>query len=404
MTALPEPTTLDATRAKVRELLGDSEAFNSLPPEERKAIAQDMVRVGSYMADPDGILSKESSAPLAGAQSRPSRGGVRDAANRASDNHGFAGEDFEGGAIREGTEQFGELIGKVDFSSFVGGLIENVFQAIVTSSIEQMRAYAEMLKSISQTVDDFARENITENNARDWLVETYPDTFDISTSGDDFGGFGDTGSSSAQPRLNTIGDEPEVQLASISQDLGLEKPVSDISDAETEAALVRAARLSMARSRMQLLSRMVLLGINRIVVTDGSIKAKVVFGMRASDIARRRSNASLYDRQKSSNTNISGGGFGFFGFGGGSINANKQAHVTTVQSSLDESSTSLAEVKAQLSGDVRVNFKSDYLAVEKLATPEMLAAIQGHAGTQQPAGSSGAAAGGQQPAESGAEA
>ena len=71
-------------------------------------------------------------------------------------------------------------------------------------------------------------------------------------------------------------------------------------------------------------------------------------------------------------------------FGGGSVNVNEQSHMTTVGSSLDESSTSSASLKAQLSGDVRVNFKSDFLPVEQLATPTMIAAIQGHAAPQEP--------------------
>ena len=39
---------------------------------------------------------------------------------------------------------------------------------------------------------------------------------------------------------------------------------------------------------------------------------------------------------------------------------------------------SKAEVKAKLSGDVRVNFKSDYLPLDKMATPEMMSVIQGN--------------------------
>ena len=35
-------------------------------------------------------------------------------------------------------------------------------------------------------------------------------------------------------------------------------------------------------------------------------------------------------------------------------------------------------MKAKLSGDVRVNFKSDYLPLEKMATPEMMSVIQGN--------------------------
>lgn len=397
---IPDQETLQVTRAKVREILDRSHAFRQLPPEERRAIAQQMVRVGSYMANPDGVLREAApGGPLAEAQERSTARGVRSAADRAASDPGFAGEDFEGGAIREGTEQFGELVGKVDFPAFVGGLIENVFQAIVTSSIEQMRAYGEMLKSVSQSVEDFARENITENNSRDWLVDTYPDVFDIATGEDEFGmaGFGEE--ATPQPRVVVRGEEPEIRLATVSEDLGLAKPITDLSDPATEARLVRAARLAMAKSRMQLLASMILLGINRIVVTDGSIRAKVVFGMRASDVARRRSKASLHDRQAHSKTSLRfGGGLfaGIFGGGGGSVT--RQNHVTTVQSSLDESSASQAQLKAQLSGDVRVNFKSDFLPMEKLATPEMIAAIQGNAAPQPPPalrGSSGETAAGE---------
>jgi len=37
-----------------------------------------------------------------------------------------------------------------------------------------------------------------------------------------------------------------------------------------------------------------------------------------------------------------------------------------------------SKVKAKLSGDVRVNFKSDYLPLDKMATPEMMSVIQGN--------------------------
>jgi hypothetical protein len=52
--------------------------------------------------------------------------------------------------------------------------------------------------------------------------------------------------------------------------------------------------------------------------------------------------------------------------------------MTTVGTALDESSESKAEVKAKLSGEVRVNFKSDYLPLDKMATPEMMSVITGN--------------------------
>ena len=41
----------------------------------------------------------------------------------------------------QGARQFKKLVGSVDFPQFVGGLIQNVFQAIVNASIQQMNAY-----------------------------------------------------------------------------------------------------------------------------------------------------------------------------------------------------------------------------------------------------------------------
>jgi hypothetical protein len=135
----------------------------------------------------------------------------------------------------------------------------------------------------------------------------------------------------------------------------------------------------MARSRQQLLASMVMLGINRIVITDGAINAKVVFQLQANDQAQRRARASLYDSQSSRNKNTSFAG-GSWGWGGaGSVNTNEQRHVTTVSSSVDESSESKAELKSKLTGEVRVNFKSDYFPMEKLASPGMIASIQGNA-------------------------
>ncbi len=73
----------------------------------------------------------------------------------------MVGEGFRAGAVREGVEQLGALVKKVDFPAFVGGLIKNVFQAIVESSIEQMRAYGELIANVAKTVDQFMTDNIS---------------------------------------------------------------------------------------------------------------------------------------------------------------------------------------------------------------------------------------------------
>jgi hypothetical protein len=234
---------------------------------------------------------------------------------------------------------------------------------------------------VAKTVDQFAQDNISENNGRDWLAERFPDDLDISTSSMSGGFAAGDEPPPVQPKLVPKGENPEEALKAISTELDLAKPVTDLSDEAEERRLVTAARLQIARGRQQLLSSMVILGINRIVVTDGLINAKVVFDMKASDTAKRVARASAYDSATSHAATSMDASYGGW-FSPVKASAHAEAsydHVATVESSVDETSESKADVKAKLSGEVRVNFKSDYFPMEKLANPQMIAAIQGNA-------------------------
>ena len=74
---------------------------------------------------------------------------------------------------------------KVNFPTFVGGLIEGVFSSIVKSSIEQMEAYSKMIAAVAKSLQQFRDDNVTENQGRDHMVEKFPDLFEIGV--DDFG-------------------------------------------------------------------------------------------------------------------------------------------------------------------------------------------------------------------------
>jgi hypothetical protein len=380
------PGALEAVRPQVRDTLMAIPSFNEITDAERRELAANMVKVLSYIADPNAVLSETKTAvrpapaPIAVAQAEDP---VTATKRQLSKNPGVIGKEFEAGAVKQGVEQFGALVQKVDFPKFVGGLIQNVFQAIVESSIEQMRAYGELIANVAKTVDQFMADNITAGAGRDFLAQRFPDDLGVDVQGGS-GAFaeGDDAQAAAQPQavLVTKSEDPAVSLAKISQEMNINPPITDLSDANAELRLVTAARLQMARQRQQLLSSMVMLGINRIVVTDGSINAKVVFDMRASDQAKRNYTASMYDRETQRHKESINASYGSW-FTPVSVEAsaeNEQTHVATVGSAVDDSSESKAEVKAKLSGDVRVNFKSDYLPLEKMATPEMMSVIQGN--------------------------
>jgi hypothetical protein len=380
--------TLDIVRPHVRRMLQSSPGYRALPPDQQLEIARNMVRVASYMANPDdlarqelgpsgGVLRRDDSAPTTAAPAaspttapaaRALANPVDQAKSKASDKVGVsAGADFvDASTSRLGTNAR-KLMEAVDFPKFVGGLIQNVFQAIIDASIQQMKAYGELLKSVSQSVDQFAQDNITLDNARAYVADKFPDVLQVAP--------GENGGNTLAMRDV---DDADAAMARINQELGLANPINDISDQEQEARFVQAARLQMARSRQQMLSSMVILGINRIVVTDGLINAKVVFDFRASDEMMRDANAGLTDTQSSMNRNTTKASIGLPWSGASTKNENVQRHMTTVSSSVSEESESKQDMKAKLTGEVRVNFKSDYFPMEKLASPAMLAAIQGN--------------------------
>lgn len=383
---------LAAVRPQVQAMLTQIPAYAGLTGAEQSKLAHDMVKVLAYMNDPNRVVEQTGNAPMAealiGGLGKPDAN--EQTRQNLSKSPGFAGKDFVAGAAREGTEQFGNLVKTVDFPAFVGGLINNVFKVIVETSIEQMRAYGELVAAVAKTAEDYMAENIGMGQGRDYLAQRFPDLVDVDIDDD------------GNSQLKVTAEDEETALAEIHSTLGMPgKPPTEISEAESEMALVNAARLQMAKSRQQLLASMVMLGINRIVVTDGTINAKVKFDMRSTDEAKRAYRASASDKQTSRNKNVSAFGGGFLGFGGGSVNVNEQSHVATVSTGVDETSESKLEMSAKLQGEVRVNFKSDYLPLEKMATPEMIGAIQGNAQPSAPRGMAAGAAGAGAPAGAG---
>jgi len=110
------------------------------------------------------------------------------------------------------------LVGSVDFPTFVADLIKRTFDAIVDASIQQMEAYIELLRNVAKPAEEFMRDND-----------------DAEHGGDD------------RRRAHTDDDVAQLKLAS---------------------------------NRQQMLATMVLMGINRIVVTEGKISASAAFELR----------------------------------------------------------------------------------------------------------------------------
>jgi len=376
-------------RSQVRALLERTDAFRQVPADTRKSIAQGLVDVVAFLADPaagqpglapspDGSASPDGgssegdaagaalAAPLSADGSAVAGGlaqektAAQKTGDRLAGKQDVVGKDFKAAGTQAGVDAFRDLVDSVDFPKFVSGLIEGVFTSIVDSSIRQMQAYGKLLEGVVKSVEQFASDHISQNQARDYLGDRFPDTFSVDTNG-------------GKPRLRLRSglDDEEKALENVKTTLGL-KEAFDVDDEEGEARLLRQAQLEMARLRQQQLATMVLLGINRIVVTDGLINAKVVFDVKANDSANRRARASLYDTQEDgSQSTTSGGGW----FSDDHSSSSSSAHKTVVSSSVDDTSESKAQLKANLTGEVRVNFKSETFPLDKMASQVQMATV-----------------------------
>ncbi len=137
---------------------------------------------------------------------------------------------------------------------------------------------------------------------------------------------------------------------------------ADFSSPEGEQKVLLAAKLEMARQRQKMMALMVMMGINRIVVTRGRINAKVVFDIKANDTAERQAKAGMTSEESRSSTAVAAAWSPWAASGG----VRRSRHKTTVTSSVDDTSESSAQMKAKLTGDVRVDFKSETLPPERM--------------------------------------
>jgi hypothetical protein len=347
-----------SVKREVAALLARSPAFRGLHPEAQAQLAADMEKVSGFLASGPGAPTA-----TALADQRPPPDAVDTLKMRLAEGPQQVGKDFHAGAMREGTAAFEDLVQKVDFAKFVGGLVHNVFQAVVDASIQQMRAYGELLAATAKTVDQFASDHITDSQARDYVASRYPSSVEVDTSGE--------GGARLKPKDNA----PDVDVGAA---FGAEG--ADFSDPDSEQKVVDAAKIQLAQQRQQLLSTMVLLGINRIVVTNGRINAKVLFDMRASDRATAQNKAQMHDEQKSHASSSTGWATNLVG--GYDVGT---SHETTVGSAVDETSESKASLKATLSGDVQLAFKSETFPLEKMVDVMGMQQLQQKAQPKSPA-------------------
>lgn len=243
------------------------------------------------------------------------------------------------------TETLGRRAGAVtdelDFPEFVASLIHGTWDAMVDSSIRQMDAYGDLVAAISKPMAQFRDENVTANQARDWLVAQYPGDLALVL---------DESEPLVVPRgeLDEFGDAPSPAWL---KEYGAEG--QSLSSELIEDVLIPAARDRLAGDRMQTLATLVMMGMNRIVVRDGSITARLRFRAAAAD--KTKVDYAVSDDPGSAGT--SGG----WSTRGSTAYATPVTKVSTIGVNAQTDTT----INAELFGEVKINFASETIPLDR---------------------------------------
>jgi len=249
----------------------------------------------------------------------------------------------------------GALVNEVDFPGFVAQLVHGTFDAIVDASIRQMESYAGLVAAVAKTTEQFTEQNVSPNQARDWVAQKYPaDVVLLLPRGTD--------DAQSQPMLAPRAEE---QTPAWLADYGVGD--QELTSELLESVVLPKARQQMGAERQQLLATLVMLGLNRVAVKDGSISAKVMFRATANDKA-------LVQYAQGTDPNAAASG----NWGARGSLASGQA-VSTMVSTLNLNAQSDTSLSATMFGEVRLNFVSETLPLDKLADAVKLGMVQRHA-------------------------
>ena len=352
----PTGETRRLVRTQVRGLLEATPAYHQLGTDDQAALEDRINHVAAYAAEclrdiywqserlgqtPVLKETRTTGARLtpatASAQEAPAAPPSRPALSAAQAN------DFSPRAASQIGNITQQTLRAIAFPTFVADLIRGTFDAILQTNIQQMDAFNRMLGNVSKTVDQFMADNISDEQAHGWLAQTYPRHLTLS------GG-------KAVPRDGADSQPPP--------DFERELHVSaSLDEASIEETLLPAARRRLAETRLQMLSTMVLMGINRIVITAGKIRATMGFHIDTSDSAFER-NAEDLDARVAMRGHYNALVWG--------VEASASlAYVTSRRAGSDAE----INVETDLTGEVELHFKSDYFPVERFAPSGTLRAI-----------------------------
>jgi hypothetical protein len=250
---------------------------------------------------------------------------------------------------RHRSERFGELgetaaefVQAVNFPNFVRDLLKGVFDANLEVTLRQMESYTDLLKAATASLSKFVRD-VDDTAAFGYLADNQSDQFGIDFFDDDKSDTNPTGIALVDKEGNKL-------------DLGANEVKAKIMD----------AKIAMAREQRALLREMILMGVTRLVVERGNVKASVIFDFKAKEkIEKTDKAAQKREVAKTVSRASSGGLWGWVAGGttGGDTRTSQESQISVSSAK----SVQEASLEAKLTGSVDITFRSDFFAMDNFA-------------------------------------
>jgi hypothetical protein len=316
--------TNDATasaRAEAQQILQRVPQFATMNSLDQLALYRSLVQ--------DGLTRRRSLAR-----------GFEDPAPLPPTSGGLTPQDVKNTRLDTLAMQGADFINEIDFPQFVSDLLEGVFKSNIKVMMKQTEMYQKLLKT---AMDSLARyiTKIDDAAAFAYLVDKQPDQFSL--------GF----------------DENE------KDEKGEPKPVLtnkegeklDLGDNELKAR-VMDAKIAMAKEHRAMIRETILMGITRLVVEKGVVEASVLFDVNASEKIDRQGKSGNQWEKTTATESGGDGVLGWLGFGGDETTTQTRQAQITVSSVKAVADSRLA---AQIKGNVKIQFKSDYFKLDNFA-------------------------------------
>jgi hypothetical protein len=325
-------THLAQARAEAQRVLSQSKSFARMSPAEQLELYRATVNAALARRTPGrSVGTAMSRAPLARGLEDPAppptMGGLTrdDVTNTRLDTLAQKGADF---------------INQIDFPQFVTDLLEGIINTNLKLSIKQTEQYQKVLKIAQESLAKFISK-IDDAESFAYLIDQHPDQFSMILDEEEKDEKGNPKPALADKEGNKL----------------------DLGDNEVKARIMDA-KIAMAKEHRAMLRETILMGITRLVIEKGVVEAAVLFDVNAKETIQRQGKSGNQWEQTSATESGGGGVFGWiFGSGDETTRQTRKSQITV--SSVKAISDS--KLAAQIKGNVKIQFKTDYFKLDNFA-------------------------------------